>query len=1453
MAGKKPIKMQLPDKNTKRIATAARTKTGVTPTPKGVAPFAGLAASTTVSMPLTRSAQSIGGSGALFTQPMFFSPLHTPQNWQIASKRQEVYQWARFYYENEPKVAAGIDFYSQFPINGFKLECKSKKIQEYFDRLCDKLDLLRMLRLISHERFLIGDVFAFLEFDSPDTRGETDIPPDKWNHADGTISRIIVLNPDWVEVYTTPLADDPEIVMLPDDELKKIVQMKQPRSIYDRLPEQVKELVAAGRPIRLSNRAVSHIKHGGAPYGVYGESLLRRLFTVLAYKTKLMTANWIVAERLVLPVRVVKIGDEKRPAGEDDINDVQQQLGAVANDPNLTLVTHHAFDYEWYGACHSADTEILTPDGWKFFYDLLDDAIVATYNKECGQMQWQQIDKYHEYDFKSTDTLKMYNFNARGVDISVTPNHRMLVERNGQLCEIYSQEVKHGDKFLSTVDWAGRVPKSLPYKDGPLAHMALDDYLELAGYYLSEGGVKKERNKNLAIEKQIQACSVGQNRSSPIYDSMREVVSLAYPNFSEKEDDRYNDAYCHMTINSVEIARYLAEEFGDCSSTKKIPRWIRDLPKNKLQIVYDAMMAGDGDVRYDTTRPRYRYSTTSKSLADHFSEIALKLGYFTSTSRSKGSNDRCKDVYRIFWSEWKKETPFEVRKQHIFREDYEGKVYCVKVPNKWIITRRNGCITIQGNSGKIHNITNEVELVGKELLDGMMLNQALLNGEMAAYCHSEDTLTLTDSGYKRYDDITEEDKIACYNPETGNIEYHHYYEKFVYDYDGEMVNFNTDKIDICVTPNHRMWSAKRDNDEFSFVEAKDIKRRAKFLGAVNGFVGEDSTGISVNGEYYSMSDYCELAGFFVSEGSIARENRENRTKQITTLHVHQNADGKAREQIESLFDRMFKTGYNNNSSVSIYNPKLAQHFSEEFGLRAENKRLPIWLKNLDPVFLEIVINAMAQGDGHYRKESDRKNGRIAYYTSSEQLANDFAEIAFKSGYVTKIVKRGKLGLTGYKNFAGHPYKTNHQQYVVYASKGFKGRIPVLESKSKKYKNREITKKSYKGKVYCFSVPFGLFVTMRNGLTTIQGNSSAQVGVEMLIRRLESWRNELADWVEKNVFLTVAKMQGFIDEEATKQSGEKCYIYPKIKWDDLKLRDPSNRIQQAIQLNQNGIISNQTLLEMFDLDYDQEIQRLREEQIMAGPAGNIMGGGMGGGMPGGGMGGGMPGGDPMGGGMGGPMGDPMGGGGMGGAPGMSGAPMGGGIAGGGMGATAESSPQKVYKKGKAPKAKEPSPEEQMMYQPKTLQLTKPEAKTYRILNDINPPHQLFAQFKVQVPGESQPFALDFAYPDIGLNIEADGEKWHTSVEDKQSDNQRDVKLANMGWTVIRISESALNENADEVKRLLFDSIKEAAALRRKHGKSSTNKKGRYVQASYEELSSPGTISISKTEFLPEEQP
>src|ERR1043165_4239518 len=64
--------------------------------------------------PWLKTAQMNGVSNVM-TQPMWFSPLHTPQNWQIASKRREVYMWCRAFNDTEPKVAAAIDFFCFTP------------------------------------------------------------------------------------------------------------------------------------------------------------------------------------------------------------------------------------------------------------------------------------------------------------------------------------------------------------------------------------------------------------------------------------------------------------------------------------------------------------------------------------------------------------------------------------------------------------------------------------------------------------------------------------------------------------------------------------------------------------------------------------------------------------------------------------------------------------------------------------------------------------------------------------------------------------------------------------------------------------------------------------------------------------------------------------------------------------------------------------------------------------------------------------------------------------------------------------------------------------------------------------------------------------------------------------------------------------------------------------------
>ena len=698
-----------------------------------------------------------------------------------------------------------------------------------------------------------------------------------------------------------------------------------------------------------------------------------------------------------------------------------------------------------------------------------------------------------------------------------------------------------------------------------------------------------------------------------------------------------------------------------------------------------------------------------------------------------------------------------------------------------------------------------------------MLNQAILNGDAGSYCFSEDTKTLTDSGFKNYWEIDpDKDRIACYNPETKKIEYHLPYEKMIYDYKGELVHFKTKRMDILVTPNHRMWSAKRNSNEYRFIKAEDVKNRAKFVGIVEGYDGEYQKSIKIGEEEYSIYDYCKMVGYYVSEGWVQEEKRSNRTRQYTTVSIGQSIDSNYRQDIDGLFDSMFHTHYSNDTCISVYKPILSQYLIGNFGKGAINKRLSPFVKNLSTECLEVVLEAMVNGDGSYNKKDDRYK---SYCTSSKELAEDCAEIAFKCGYIVGIssldLNKSKNGKR-YFNKKGCEYKTNYQQYVVHISKGKKGRNPSLESNSIEHKGKEISRIDYDGKVFCFSVPHELFITMRNGKIAIQGNSSAQVGIEVLIRRLDNWRNKLKEWVETNIFKPVAMMQGFIDEEESKIVGETVYLYPKLTWNDLQLRDKTNRIQTLMQMYDKGMVSAQTVLEEMDLDYDSEVEKIREEQVMAQANGMVAG--MGGGDA---MGGAPMGGGPMGdmGGMGGMSGGDMGGmpgGDMGG--GMPGGDMGGGMPGAGgamspgMGAAASGGElPTIGKRGSKNKQQE---EAEQAPPPKMIKLTKLEQKMFRTLSAMNVPQNLFAQYQVKVPGEARPYAIDFAYPNIGIGVEVDGNIWHEREDFKQRDLQRDQKLANVGWRVLRFTEDAVNENMDAVRDTIMKHVADASKSKKK---------------------------------------
>jgi len=103
-------------------------------------------------------------------------------------------------------------------------------------------------------------------------------------------------------------------------------------------------------------------------------------------------------------------------------------------------------------------------------------------------------------------------------------------------------------------------------------------------------------------------------------------------------------------------------------------------------------------------------------------------------------------------------------------------------------------------------------------------------------CFTPDTDVLTPEGIRGIRDLDVGDEVYSLDPETMRMEVKPVVETQAYpDYEGELVDIETDKIDFSVTPNHRMLVRKDetngiswDEGDYRFVEAGDLERGTNY-------------------------------------------------------------------------------------------------------------------------------------------------------------------------------------------------------------------------------------------------------------------------------------------------------------------------------------------------------------------------------------------------------------------------------------------------------------------------------------------------------------------------------------------------------------------------------------------------------------------------------------------------
>ena len=292
----------------------------------------------------------------------------------------------------------------------------------------------------------------------------------------------------------------------------------------------------------------------------------------------------------------------------------------------------------------------------------------------------------------------MIRLKHKTLNMLVTPNHKFVLKGRSDSTQkdkyelIEARELQNNRKkrlIRTESNWDGFHKEVWTLGD---ISIPMSDFVAFMGIFLSEGHTSNYTDNG------HYTFGISQKKSNNVI-KIKELLDRLPFNFSYSGN--------MFTANNKKMWTYL-KQFGQAYD-KFIPADLKLLNPNYLQILFDWLMIGDG-TRINTVKNNVnRYYSTSKKLIDDVQEILFKLGFASSIVIQKQKDrfiegrlikeENSNDIYRL--------TVYKTNYLHndkrnlsITEEEYDGKIYCVTVPNHTIVVRdnQNKSIIISGNS-----------------------------------------------------------------------------------------------------------------------------------------------------------------------------------------------------------------------------------------------------------------------------------------------------------------------------------------------------------------------------------------------------------------------------------------------------------------------------------------------------------------------------------------------------------------------------------------------------------------------------------------------------------------------------------------------------------------------------------------------------------------------------------
>ena len=348
--------------------------------------------------------------------------------------------------------------------------------------------------------------------------------------------------------------------------------------------------------------------------------------------------------------------------------------------------------------CQKGTTEILTDNGWITLADInIIKHKVATFDSNNNLIYINPSEKF-EFDYNG----KMYYYKNKHIHIDCTPTHKLYVKsRNSKNFELIEAEKVYGKMYKMK----NNITNS--FKDTKTINIYNNEYetnelLKLIGMYISDGCI----NNNILYiscvkERKVNYC--------------KEFLDNLKINYIYNKDEKYS-------INNKDLVKYFNSEIGNGTLNKKLPAFVWNLSEGQSRILLESLLEGDGH----TDKTGFsRFGTINLQLANDISRLAFHCGWAGHIKLAEKAGKEShgirnlgihageevniiqqNDYYKVSIIRNHNE-PWVNKKNNKSNEekyyDYNGKVYCIEVPDSHVYYMRENILSPSvwtGNSNR---------------------------------------------------------------------------------------------------------------------------------------------------------------------------------------------------------------------------------------------------------------------------------------------------------------------------------------------------------------------------------------------------------------------------------------------------------------------------------------------------------------------------------------------------------------------------------------------------------------------------------------------------------------------------------------------------------------------------------------------------------------------------------